>query len=122
MRILKRSRRVYDTVRFGQPQVRLRHRKGRGRRSPCYILQCGCCNQKLEIYYSEDGLEIGGVNGAIDDWREILLPLLLIKQKGGHLVDIARGIQRTACQQVGPASRDSRRRRSLRRKGKNLLQ
>ena len=32
---------------------------------------------RLEIHYSEDGLEIGGVNGAIADWREILLPLLL---------------------------------------------
>jgi len=42
---------------------------------------CGDCDQKLEIYYAEDGLEIGGVNGAIEDWREILLPLLSIKQQ-----------------------------------------
>ena len=39
-------------------------------------LKCGCCDEKLEIYYTDDGLEINGVNGAMDDWREILLPLL----------------------------------------------
>ena len=40
----------------------------------------------MEIYYSDDGLEINGVNGAIEDWRDILLPLLLIEEKGGKLV------------------------------------
>jgi hypothetical protein len=87
MNILKRSNRIYDTSRFGQPQIRIRHRKGKGKQSPCYVLRCGCCDQKLEIYYSEDGLEIGGVNGAIADWREILLPLLLIERRGGRLID-----------------------------------
>jgi hypothetical protein len=38
-------------------------------------------DEKIEIYYGEDGLEIGGVNGAVEDWREILLPLLLIKHR-----------------------------------------
>jgi hypothetical protein len=90
MKILKRSNRFYDTSRFGQPQIRVYHRKGRGKRSPRYSLRCGCCDQKLEIYYSQDGLEIGGVNGALEDWREILLPLLQIEQKDGHLVDIRR--------------------------------
>jgi hypothetical protein len=54
---------------------------------PRYLLQCGCCDEKLEVYYSDDGLEIGGVNGAIEDWREILLPLLLIEHKGDKLID-----------------------------------
>jgi hypothetical protein len=76
IKILKRSNRFYDTTRFGQPQIRVYHRKGKGKRSPRYLLKCGCCEQQLEIYYAEDGLEIGGVNGAIEDWREILLPLL----------------------------------------------
>jgi len=49
-------------------------------------LKCGCCKEKVEIYYSDDGLEINGVNGAIEDWRDILLPLLLIEEKGGKLV------------------------------------
>lgn len=54
---------------------------------PRYLLKCGCCDEKLEIYYSDEGLEIGGVNGAIEDWREILLPLLLIEEKGDKLID-----------------------------------
>lgn len=77
MGLLKRSNRVYDTSRFGQPQIRVYHQKGRGKRCPRYLLKCGCCKEKIEIYYSPDGLEIGGVNGTIEDWRELLLPLLL---------------------------------------------
>lgn len=53
---------------------------------PRYLLKCGCCNERLEIYYDDEGLEINGVNGSIDDWREILIPLLRIKRKGNNLV------------------------------------
>lgn len=80
MDILKRNNRFYDTRHFGQPQIRVYHKKGQGKRMPRYLLKCGCCSERLEIYYSKDGLEIGGVNGAMDDWREILLPLLLIEE------------------------------------------
>jgi len=73
-----RRNRFYDTARFGQPEIRVFHKAGRGKKAPRYLLKCGCCDQKLEIYYAEDGLEIGGVNGTLDDWREILLPLLEI--------------------------------------------
>ena len=83
----KRAIRFYDTSRFGQPQIRVYHKKGTGKRSPRYLLRCGCCEQKLEVHYADDGLEIGGVNGTIEDWREILLPLLLIERKGSRLVD-----------------------------------
>ena len=81
MKILERLNRLYDTSRFGHPEIRVYHRKGKGKKCPRYLLKCGCCEEKLEIYYSEDGLEIGGVNGAIEDWREILLPLLRIDEK-----------------------------------------
>ena len=87
MKILKRSNRFYDTSRFGQPRIRVYHRKGEGKKCPRYLLKCGCCEEKLEIHYADDGLEIGGVNGAIEDWREILLPLLLIERRGDKLVD-----------------------------------
>jgi hypothetical protein len=80
MKISKRSNRFDDTSRFGQPQIRVYHRKGAGKKCSRFLLKCGCCDQKLEIYYAEDGLEIGGVNGAIADWREILLPLLRVKE------------------------------------------
>ena len=53
---------------------------------PRYLLKCGCCDEKLEIYYDDDGLEINGVNGAIEDWREILLPLLLIEKKDDNFL------------------------------------
>src|SRR5258708_4777430 len=90
MKILKRSHRVYDTTRFGQPEIRLQHRTAKGKKSPSYVLRCGCCDQRLEIHYADDGLEIGGVNGALEDWREILLPLLLIERKGARFIDVSR--------------------------------
>ncbi len=71
-----RRNRFYDTTRFGQPEIRVFHRSGKGKKGPRYLLKCGCCDEKLEIHYGEDGLEIGGVNGTLNDWREILLPLL----------------------------------------------
>jgi hypothetical protein len=48
---------------------------------PRYLSKCGCCDENLKIYYDEEGLEINGVNGSIDDWREILLPLLRIEKE-----------------------------------------
>lgn len=87
MNILKRTNRIYDTSRFGQPRIRVYHKKGAGKKMPRYLLKCGCCDEKVEIYYDEDGLEINGVNGAIEDWREILLPLLLIERQGDRFVD-----------------------------------
>ena len=79
MKILKRKNKFYNTDRFGQPEIRVYHKKAKGNKSPRYLLKCGCCNEKLEIYYDENGLEINGVNGSIKDWQEILLPLLQIK-------------------------------------------
>ena len=86
MQIKKRSNRFYDTKRYGYPQIRVYHRKGKGKKSPRYLLKCGCCEQKVEIYYGDDGIEINGVNGSIEDWRDILLPLLLIEKKGNKLI------------------------------------
>jgi hypothetical protein len=71
MKNSKRSNRFYDTSLFGHPQIRVYPRKGKGKKSPRFLLKCGCCDQRVEIHYAEDGLEIGGVNGAIEDWREI---------------------------------------------------
>ncbi|MGA2542159.1 MAG: hypothetical protein ABSG78_11450 [Verrucomicrobiota bacterium] len=100
MKMLKRTNRLYDTERFGQPQIRLRHRKGVGLKSPSYVLRCGCCDKKLEIFYSDDGLEIGGINGALEDWREILLPVLLIDRRRNHLVDLAPKAKKSVVKQV----------------------
>lgn len=78
MKIRRRSNRIYDTARFGQPQIRVYHKKGSGKRAARYLLKCGCCEEKIEAYYADECLEIGGVNGGLEDWREILLPLLRI--------------------------------------------
>jgi hypothetical protein len=102
MKIRKRTNRFYDTRRFGQPQIRLRHRKGVGLKGPSCVLRCGCCDKKLEIFYSDDGLEVGGINGALEDWREILLPMLLIERRGSHLFDLAPTAKESA---VKPARR-----------------
>jgi hypothetical protein len=84
MTILKRKNKIYDCTRFGMPEIRVYHKKGSCKKTPRYLLKCGCCNESIEIYYSEDGLEIGGVNGALADWKEILLPLLAPKKKGSR--------------------------------------
>ena len=64
--------------------IRVSHRaerkRGQGHISHRYLLRCGCCDRAVEIYYNTDGLEINGVNGSVENWREILLPLLGIKQ------------------------------------------
>ena len=56
--------------------IRIFHRASKGKIDPRYLLKCGCCDESVEIYYSEDSLEINGVHGSIDNWRKILLPLL----------------------------------------------
>jgi len=67
----------------GACAIRVSHRAGRkrgtGRVLPRYLLRCGCCEERLGIYYDEEGLEINGVNGSLENWREILLPLLGIR-------------------------------------------
>ncbi len=50
-----------------------------------YLLRCGCCDQALQIYYGPDDLEINGVYGSIENWREILLPLLRVSRRGKSL-------------------------------------
>ena len=81
MQIQKRTNRFYYTRPNGYPKIRVYHKKGAGKKMPRYLLKCGCCDEKLEIYYDEEGLEINGVNGSIDDWRKILLPLLRIEKE-----------------------------------------
>ncbi|MEI7615960.1 MAG: hypothetical protein WCJ54_04530 [Actinomycetota bacterium] len=80
MKILERKNKFYNTERFNQPEIRIYHKIGSCKKMPRYLLKCGCCDKKLEIYYDDEGLEINGVNGSIEDWREILLPLLLIEE------------------------------------------
>lgn len=77
----------------GGPPLRVTHRKGRapqGRRAgkdPSIRVRCGCCSEAVEIFYSLDSnrdpcvetLEIAGVIGTVQQWREVLCPMLGIE-------------------------------------------
>ena len=60
------------------PVPRVYHREARGKQSARLLIKCGDCDSKFEIYYGPDGedLEIAGVLASVENWCEILLPLL----------------------------------------------
>ena len=60
--------------------LRVYHKEGKGKRMPRYRVKCGCCDNHLEIYYAKDSLEINGVFATVENWRELLLPLLFPDQ------------------------------------------
>jgi hypothetical protein len=66
----------------GYFDIRVFHRRRKGRKDPRFLLKCGCCEGKLEVYYGGDSLEINGVMGSVQNWRELLLPLLSMKLPG----------------------------------------
>src|SRR5258708_28708180 len=70
----KRARKRGD----GYPVPRIYHRKARGKKSARLLIKCGDCENKFEIYYGPRGedLEIAGVLASVENWREILVPLL----------------------------------------------
>ena len=56
--------------------------------SPRIKIKCGCCDKSVEIYHENktdnphrDTLEINGVLASVDQWRQVLLPLLSNKYK-----------------------------------------
>ncbi|UCG61094.1 MAG: hypothetical protein JSV52_12300 [Candidatus Zixiibacteriota bacterium] len=69
----------------GYHEIRVYHKKRQGSKLPRYRFKCGCCDESLEIYYDHEGtshsLEINGVMGSIQNWRELLLPLLKLPNK-----------------------------------------
>ena len=64
---------------------------------PSFVIKCGCCEQKVEIFYDhdsrEESLEIGGVDGSLKNWREILLPLLKVNVEDGIFIDNSNSAQ-----------------------------
>lgn len=64
----------------GYHEIRISHRAQRRKKSPVYTFKCGCCDEKIEVCYGDNGLEINGVNASIESWRKVLLPLLEIKE------------------------------------------
>ena len=45
---------------------------------PRYLVKCGDCDNKIEIHFDDQILEINGVIASVENWREVLLPLLLM--------------------------------------------
>jgi len=87
LRIQKKDLKGFPAIRIGHhPEKKLR---GRARRGAHYVLRCGHCPTKVEIYYDSDFLEINGVEGSIKNWRRILLPLLGINPKTLREKDLA---------------------------------
>ena len=76
------NRKFAQTRPDGYFAVRSFHRAAKGKRDPRFLLKCGCCDNKLEVYYGGDSLEINGVMGSVENWRELLVPLLEMKLPG----------------------------------------
>ena len=77
-----KKRRFAQTRPDGYFDIRVFHRGRKGKRDPRFLFKCGCCDEKLEVYYGGDSLEINGVMGSVQNWRELLLPLLKMKLPG----------------------------------------
>lgn len=77
--VLKQQKKMAVKRSDGYWQIRVSHKKQHGKKSASYVFKCGCCSEKIEIYYDNDDLEINGVNGSIENWRKLLLPLLHVK-------------------------------------------
>lgn len=77
--IKKTNKKVSQIRDDGYNEIRVYHKKGHNKKSPRYRFKCGCCDKSVEIFYDKDDLEINGVIGSIENWRELLLPLLNMK-------------------------------------------
>lgn len=80
--MLRKNRKFAATRSDGYYDVRVFHRGRKGKKDPRFLFKCGCCENKFEVYYGGDSLEIGGVMGSVENWRELLLPLLSMKLPG----------------------------------------
>ena len=76
--------------------IRTFHRRRKGKKDARFLFKCGCCDEKLEVYYGGDSLEINGVMGSVENWRKLLLPLLELKLpgQGQHARQPARRLKR----------------------------
>ncbi len=77
--MLSMNRKFARARKDGYFDIRVFHRSRRGKKDPRFLFKCGCCNGKLEVYYGGDSLEINGVMGSVENWRELFLPLLNMK-------------------------------------------
>ena len=76
------NQRMGQSRKDGYFAIRTFHRGKKGKRDPRFLFKCGCCDEKVEVYYGGDSLEINGVIGSVENWRTLLLPLLQMKMPG----------------------------------------
>jgi hypothetical protein len=76
------NRKIGISRQDGYFAIRSFHRSKKGKRDPRFLFKCGCCDGQLEVYYGGDSLEINGVMGSIENWRQLLLPLLNMNLAG----------------------------------------
>jgi len=74
------NQKMAQSDRSGGWKLRVWYRKGKGKICDRYLIKCGCCDNHVEIYYDDESLEINGVNANVNEWRNILLPLLGSKE------------------------------------------
>ena len=76
------KQRVGQSRKDGYFAIRTFHRGKKGKKDARFLFKCGCCDEKVEVYYGGDSLEINGVMGSVENWRTLLLPLLRMKLAG----------------------------------------
>ena len=76
------NQRMGQTRADGYSAIRSFHRAQKGKKDARFLFKCGCCDEKVEVYYGGDSLEINGVMGSVKDWRTLLLPMLNMKLPG----------------------------------------
>jgi hypothetical protein len=61
--------------------LRVSYRAARSKKSARCLVRCGCCEGRIEIYYSDDDdlIEINGVMANRSEWMRVLQPLLKTK-------------------------------------------
>lgn len=74
--LIQPNRKLACIRRDGYFAIRVFHRSRKGKKDPRFLFKCGCCENRLEVYYDRNSLEIAGVTGSIENWRQLLLPLL----------------------------------------------
>ncbi len=81
--IIKHNTKLGIYQKDGGAKLRIFHRKKKGIKSARYLIKCGDCDAKIEVYYDNDDcfLEIGGVHASRKEWRKVLLPLIKDKKE-----------------------------------------
>ena len=56
--------------------LRVYAKKKTRRLSPHVLIRCGCCDEQVRIFHDKSSMEINGVQGSLENWREVLYPML----------------------------------------------